>query len=255
MKAVRILAFNTYREILRDKILYGFLIFAIFFIGLSLALGQLSYAEQIRITANFGTTALQLSSIFLAILLGAVLLPREIEKKTILTILVRPLARWQFLLGKVLGLFLMIAVVGGGLSGIVALVMFMAGGKDLHYLLPILYGTLLESLIMLSVTLLFSTFSRPILVGCMSFGIFLIGHWQSTLNELSKNESQQSLRTFKKVIEFIIPDLEVFNWKGLLIYQDPISYSTLGVATLYAIGWFFVLMFIASLIFERKDLG
>lgn len=255
MKEIGILAFNTYREILRDKILYGFLVFAVFFISISLALGQLSYAEQVRITANFGTTALQLSSIFLAILLGAVLLPKEIEKKTILTILVRPLARWQFLLGKVLGLFLMIFVVGIGLSTIVALVMWLAGASELFYIVPVLYGTLLESLIMLSVTLMFSTFSRPILVGCMSFGIFLIGHWQSTLRELAKQDSDTILSTVKSVVEFIIPDLEVFNWKGLLVYQDPISYSSLAMAGVYAVGWFVAFMLIAAYIFERKDLG
>lgn len=255
MRAIFMIAKNTFSEILRDKILYGFCVFAVFFIVLSLALGQLSFAEQQRITASFGTTALQLSSVMLAILLGAVLLPREIEKKTILTILVRPVKRWQFILGKFLGLFAMIVVVGCGLSLILALVAILAGSSSSIFLIPVVAGVLLESLVMLAVTLLFSTFSRPILVACMSLGIFLIGHWQSTLNSINKSQTDPMIRFVRFVTRFFTPDLDVFNWKAVLIYQEPLAWKTFGLGVLYSGGWFVVFMIITCIIFERKELG
>jgi Cu-processing system permease protein len=255
MKPIFVIAFNTFREILRDKILYGFLIFAVFFIFISLALGQLSYAEQVRITQSFGTSAMQLSAVFLSILLGCMLLPREIEKKTILTILVRPLTRWQFLLGKTLGLFGMISVVGVGLACIMALVMMLAGAQGLENLIPVVVGVLLESLVMLGATLLLSTFSRPILVSCMSIGIFMIGHWQSTLSQLTQSSDSTPILAVKWLTEFFMPDLEVFNWKGLLIYQDTLNYETIIFAFIYGVGWFMVFMLIAAFGFEREELG
>ena len=103
MNAVRVIAINTFREIIRDRILYGILVFALLLIGLSLALGQLSFAEQSRISANFGFTGIHLSAAILAIFIGSSLVAREIEKRTIMTLLVRPLTRTQFITASFLG--------------------------------------------------------------------------------------------------------------------------------------------------------
>src|SRR4051812_34634381 len=99
MKPVWIIAKNTYREIIRDRILYGIVVFALMLVGLSLALGQLTFAEQAKISADFGFIGIQLSAVVLAIFVGSSLVAKEIEKQTILTLLARPITRTQFLLG------------------------------------------------------------------------------------------------------------------------------------------------------------
>src|SRR5436305_70886 len=104
MRAIYVIAVNTFHEIIRDRILYGILVFALLLIGISLALGQLSFAEQSRISANFGFTGIHLAAAILAIFIGSSLVSREIEKRTIMTLLVRPLSRTQFIIGKFLGL-------------------------------------------------------------------------------------------------------------------------------------------------------
>src|SRR5689334_11892297 len=104
MRPVLIIAINTFREIVRDRILYGILVGAILLILLSLALGQLSFAEQTRIAANFGFTAIHIGAVIVSIFVGSTLVAREIDKKTILTLFVRPISRQQFLFGKCLGL-------------------------------------------------------------------------------------------------------------------------------------------------------
>src|ERR1044071_5461067 len=122
MRPIWILAVNTFREVIRDRILYALIVFAILLIGLSLALGQLSFAEQARISANFGMSAIHLCAVALAIFVGSNLVYKEIEKKTIMTILVRPISRLQFIFGKALGLTMVIVTMILGLACILALV-------------------------------------------------------------------------------------------------------------------------------------
>src|SRR4051812_6925954 len=106
MHILWVIAKNTFREIIRDRILYGLHIFAILLIGFSLVLGELSFAEQTRISINFGLAGIHLSAITLSIFIGSSLVAKEIEKQTILTLLARPVSRLQFLVGKYLGLIM-----------------------------------------------------------------------------------------------------------------------------------------------------
>ena len=96
---VYLIAKNSFREIIRDRVLYGLFIFALVVIFLSLVLGNLSFNEQQKITIDFGLTGIELSSGILAIFIGAQLVFRELELRTLGTILVRPVTLAQFLLG------------------------------------------------------------------------------------------------------------------------------------------------------------
>src|SRR5258708_1724384 len=149
MRALWILAKNTFKEVIRDRILYALILFAVFLIGLSLALGQLSFAEQARISANFGLTAIHFCAVVMAIFVGSNLVSKEIEKKTILTILVRPISRLQFIIGKSLGLTMLIATMVTGLAFILALVFWGLGLKVDHRFLVVLCGLLGESMVLL----------------------------------------------------------------------------------------------------------
>ena len=100
MKAIWIIANNTFREIIRDRILYGLVVFALLLIGVSLVLGQLSFAEQMRISIDFGFAAIHFSAVILSIFIGSTLVSKEIDKKTVMTLLARPITRFQFLFGK-----------------------------------------------------------------------------------------------------------------------------------------------------------
>lgn len=190
MKSILIIAANTYREIIRDRILYGLIVFALLLIGLSLALGQLSFAEQTRISANFGLTAIHISAVMIAIFMGSSLVNKEIDKKTILTLFVRPISRLQFLLGKSLGLVLLILTAIGGLA-LVLMGVFLGIGLGISSLFFVaLLGIILEALILLAVSLFFSAFATPVMVVAFSLGIFVIGHWTESLRFFAqKNES------------------------------------------------------------------
>jgi Cu-processing system permease protein len=255
MRPIWVLAKNTYKEVIRDRILYALLLFALLLIGLSLALGQLSFAEQARISANFGLSAIHLVDVALAIFIGSNLVYKEIEKKTILTILVRPISRMQFILGKSLGLSLLILTMTVGLSIVLTLV-FLGLNMPVDVRLPVvMMGLMSEALVLLGFTLVFSMITKPLLVVCFSIGVFLIGHWQSSLAFFSKKAEGGVLPVISWAVHHFLPDLDRVNWKDLLLYDQPLDLPGRFTAVGYALAWFVLCVCISALIFRRKDVG
>jgi Cu-processing system permease protein len=255
MRPVWVLAINTFREVIRDRILYALLLFAVLLIGLSLALGQLSFAEQARISANFGMSAIHLCAVALAIFVGSNLVYKEIEKKTIMTILVRPISRLQFIFGKALGLTMVILTMVAGLAFILGLV-FLGLDKPVDARFAIvLLGLLAESLVLLGVTILFSMITKPLLVVCFSIGVFLIGHWQGSLEFFARNDEVGSIKAVSWLVGHLLPNLERVNWKDLVLYEQPIEFVAKAAALGNALAWFALCIWISSLLFMRKDVG
>lgn len=104
------IALNTYREAVRDKVLFGVLVFAAGVLALTLALGELSLDQHMRVVTDLGLASISIFSVVIAIFLGSSLLYKEIERKTLYVILPKPIARFEFLLGKYLGIVVTCAV-------------------------------------------------------------------------------------------------------------------------------------------------
>ncbi|MCB0362470.1 MAG: ABC transporter permease [Bdellovibrionales bacterium] len=253
MKVIWIIAKNTYLELIRDRVLYGLIVFAVLLMGLSLLLGELSFAEQSRISANFGFTAIHLSMVILSIFVGSTLVAKEIEKKTILTLLARPLSRLQFLIGKCLGLSLVTFTVVLGLGFILGLVFFFLGVSINLEFLTALFGILLESLVLLGVTIFFGSFATPMMVVAFSIGIFTIGHWLSDLAFFAQKSRSLTFDLFSEVIAFLLPNLEKFNWRSAVSYHERVGAIEVGAALGYSVAWFVILITLTSLILRRKD--
>lgn len=255
MRSVWIIATNTFREIIRDRILYGIFVFAILLIGLSLALGELSFAEQARITTSFGLVAIQLSAVVLAIFLGSSLVAKEIDKKTIMTLLVRPVTRLQFLLGKAIGLILLQITVMSALA-LVLVGIYRGIGVPLHLeFLIALHGVFLEGLVLLGLTIFFSIFATPMMVVAFSLGVFIIGHWLDSLVFFSSRNEAAFSPTMTAILLKIVPNLEKFNWRAAVVYNDTIPGATVGLVSLYAFAWFSLLLVVAGFIFRKRDFG
>jgi Cu-processing system permease protein len=252
VRAIWIIATNTYREIIRDRILYGIMIFAVLLIGLSLALGELSFDEQARITTSFGLSAIQLSAMVLSIFLGSSLVTKEIEKKTIMTLLVRPVTRMQFLLGKAAGLLLLQVTVMTVLA-LVLMGIYWGIGVPLQYqFLLAMHGLFIEALVLLGLSIFFSIFATPMMVVAFALSLFLIGHWLESLAYFSRKATGLAA-ALTGFLGHIIPDLEKFNWRSAVIYADEVAAGTIGWATLYGIAWFALLLVLSSFIFRRRD--
>ena len=160
MRSIFVIAQNTFKELIRDRILYGILIFAILLFLMSLVLGQLSFAEQTRIVTDFGFTAIQISASVLAVFIGGTLVKREIEKKTIFTLLARPVNRTQFLLGKLFGLMAVVITSIVLLSFALALILSPMEVYPNAIFFAALYAVILESAVLLAVTIFFGSFAK-----------------------------------------------------------------------------------------------
>lgn len=255
MKAIWIIANNTFKEIIRDRILYGILVSAVLLILLSLALGQLSFAEQTRIATNFGFTAIHLGAMIVSVFVGSTLVGREIEKKTIMTLFVRPINREQFLIGKCLGLLGVNIVCILGLSFVLLLILLAMGLPVTLAFFAGLYGIILESVLLLSLAIFFGCFSSPMLSVSYTIGFFLIGHWIESLKFFIGRTESPTFFLLGKTLTATLPNLEFFNWRALFVYDDPIPWAELGFSTVYLLVWFVFLITTSSLILGRRDLA
>jgi ABC-type transport system involved in multi-copper enzyme maturation permease subunit len=253
LKPIWIIATNTFREIIRDRILYGIAVFALLLMGVSLVLGQLSFSEQARISADFGFAGIQIGTAAIAIFLGSTLVSREIEKQTILTLLARPISRSDFLVGKFVGLALVISLVLMGLSfvlaGVLTVLNFALGGA---FFVAIL-GVLFEGLILVAITLFFGSFARPTTTTLFSVATFLIGHWVGSLNFFIEKSNSALFKIVGQIVTRAMPDLEVFNWRAAPIYGVSIPLTEVLRAGLNAFGWLILLLSLSMVIFRRRD--
>lgn len=253
MNSVWVIASNTFKEIIRDRILYGILVFTVLLFGMSLALGQLSFQEQQRISLDFGFMGIHLSAVIISIFLGSTLVSREIEKQTILTLLSRPLTRLQFLLGKFLGLAAINALVLTALSAILFLTALFVGYSPNGLFLVALFGILLETLILLAITMCFGVYTRPVLAVVYTIGFFLIGHWLNDLRFFAAKSESSTFRFLGDFLSKALPNFEFYNWRSLPIYNEPTDWKIITSATFSAIVWIALFFTIMNLIFRRRD--
>ncbi len=253
MKSIWIIAKNTFREIIRDRILYGILVFALFLIGISLVLGQLSFDEQARISINFGFAGIQISAAVVSIFIGSSLVAKEIEKQTILTLLARPISRAQFICGKFLGLTLVVTVISAGLAAVLLILAFYLNISITASFFIAIFGVLLEALVLLAIALFFGSFSRPIMTVMFSVSLFLLGHWVDSLPYFIAKSHSESFKILAKLVTKVIPNLEMFNWRTAPIYGETIPLTDVALASAYSAGWVIFLFILTSIIFRRRD--
>ncbi len=253
MSSVFIIAANTFREIIRDRILYGLIVFAVLLFFLSLVLGDLSWVEQARISANFGFAGMHLSAVVLAIFVGSTLVSKEIEKQTVLTLLAKPLTRGQFILGKFLGHSMVIIVVLLGLAMLLALIL---ASLDMNFSLIACIATIgifFEAIVLLSITIFFGVLSKPMLAVTFVVGTFIIGHAVDSLPFFIEKSQSAAFKAFGKILEYLVPNLEKFNWRNLVVYQESVSLQDFASASLYALAWILIFLSLANLVFSRRD--
>src|SRR5438105_3018507 len=178
------IAFNTYREAVRDRVLYNLIAFALLMTAAAVFVGQISIQIERLVVVNLGLTAISLFGIIIAIFIGIGLVSKEIEKRTLYTVLSRPVRRWEFIAGKFLGLAGTLVVntffMAVGFFAALLYVTHHFDRADLP-LVAALYFIVLEFVIMTAVALLFSSFSSPLLAAVMTFALFVIGTFAEEL--------------------------------------------------------------------------
>jgi len=249
------IAANTYRETIRNKILYALLAFALLVIGLTSFLADLSFGELSRIIANVGLASIQIFGVVMAVFLGITLVSREVDRKTVYLILSKPVPRWEFVVGKALGLCATLAVT----TSIMALVLFVVhmgyryGGKAEAGILLASCGIYLELVLLTCVASLFSTFTTPVLSAMFTLSTFFIGHISRDLLFFGGRSRSALLHWAAQALYYALPNLEYFNWKNDVVYGRARDASVLPWAVAYMLLYSGALLALACRIFSRKD--
>lgn len=250
---VAVIARNTFKEAVRDRILYLLLFFAATAILFSRVLALLTVGDRMKIIKDVGLASISLFGALMAILIGTGLVYKEIEKRTIFTLLSKPIRRAEFLLGKYFGLVLTLAVMLTCMGVIFLALVFLQTGTVELKLFAAIYFIFIELLLLTAVALLFSCFSTPILSSLFSLAFYLIGHFSWSLETLIKKVRPGLGKTLLRVLAAILPDLETFNIKTEVVHGLPLPASLLLTATAYGLVYAAFVLTLAILVFRRRD--
>jgi ABC-type transport system involved in multi-copper enzyme maturation permease subunit len=267
MTRVSAIALNTFREAIRNKILYALLFFAVILIVLSLAFAQLSLHEDARITRDMGLGGIELFGALIAIFVGVNLVYKELDRKTVFALIPKPLHRWEFILGKFVGMVLTLAI----LMAVMGLFLFAVLG--FQYLTGVLNaldhsGSVLRAILLLfgevvvvtAIAVMFSSFSTPFLSGMLTFGLWIIGHFTPEARELIAKLADGASRFVLNALLRIVPDLHLFYVSGSMVagrnvtvHGEYVDWSYVASASAYGALYAGCALALAMLLFSRRD--
>ena len=250
---IRAIAFNTFKEAIRNRILYILLFFAGVCIAFSRLMALLTVGDRIKIIMDVGLASISFFGILMAILIGTGLVYNEIDKKTIYTLLSKPIKRYQFLLGKFLGLiitlFIMLIFMG---CIFLVLVLFHTMKIEWHLFVAIFF-IFIELCLITAVSIFFSCFSTPILSSIFSLSFYIIGHLSWGMENLINKIKPGLGKILTQVVYTVLPDLENFNFKTEIVHHLPISPKLFFHSTLYGISYTIFILILAMLVFRKRE--
>jgi len=251
--AVAAIAANTVRDAVRNRVLYILVFFAVLMIGTSVMLATLSYVERERILQDVGFSAIRFFGAAIAIFMGVGLIQREVERRTVYTILSKPVTRAAFLAGKYLGL---VATLWLQLAIMVAafVLVSLAAGAPLGTGHAIALGLVaLELAVVVAFATLFSSFATPFLAACYSVGLYLVGHLTRDLRGLGAASDSATVQQVTVWIHRLFPDLSALNRGIEAVHGLPIPLPEVGFALLMGVAWCLGFLLVAVMVFERRD--
>ncbi len=247
------IALNTFRETIRNKILYVILAFALLVIGLCYFLANLSVGELTRIITDVGLASIHVFGVVMAVFLGISLVSHEVERKTVFLILSRPVPRWEFVVGKALGLSGTLALLTLIMASTLFLVHAAYEGSTEIGILIASAGIFLELVLLICLASLFSTFTTPVLSAMFTLSMFLIGHVSKDLLVFGRRSASAAVRWSASVLYYLLPDLSHFNYKNEVVYGKVRSFSILLMPAGYLVVYAGAVLLLACRIFSGKD--
>lgn len=265
MERVVTVARNTFREAIRDRVLYSLVLFAILMILSSLVLGTLSAEQYNKIIKDLGLTAISLFGIMISIFLGMGLVNKEIEKHTVFNIFSKPINRSEFIAGKYLGLSFTLLVITAAMAAILSAIviyielanqsflLFYYGGHYFTEFFTAIYFQYLEFLVIIGIALVFSSFTTPVLAVLMTFLLFAAGRFSSDIKLLADNTESPVVGIITEVIYRVIPNLEKFDLRTEAVYGGSITPVLVLYTSAYTLLYVLALLVLSIAIFNRKE--
>jgi ABC-type transport system involved in multi-copper enzyme maturation permease subunit len=266
-RRIALVAVHVFKENVRDRVLYAIGAFALLMVAVSVAIGQITAGEDVKIIKDLGLTTIELAGLLMTVFIGVGLVSREIDRRSIFALLAKPVARWEFVLGKYVGLVLTIVVNVAAMTAALYLVLayldlsalpierraWDAPATDPRLLIAVLLITL-ELALLTAISLLFSTFSSSGLLSMtLTLGVYVVGVFSADFRAYGEIVDAPLLAPLVVAIGWIAPAFSAFDVKGAVVHGHHISagfvWSTIGYATLYVAA----ALAAAVTIFSRRD--
>jgi len=247
-------AWNTFRESIRNRVMLNILLFAIALILLSLVVGDWSMGHQVKVIKDFGLSAMSLFGLLIALFIGIRLMVQELEQRTIYIIASKPIQRWEIVLGKFFGLAVTIAINLFLMALTLWIVDWVVEKRIDLGLAPAIVLMYVEILLVVGFALFFSSFTSPTLSAVATIVVFVIGHMSGFLRDYVQIYPDKGFHWLLKAIYYVVPNLENLNLKSTVVEHLELPPHTFGFGLLYGLGYIFVVLFLTVSIFERRDL-
>jgi ABC-type transport system involved in multi-copper enzyme maturation permease subunit len=255
-RRVLTIARNTFREAVRDRVLYNLVVFMLLLTGGAIFLGELSAAQESKIIVDMGLSAMLVFGVFIAIFVGVGLVYKELERRTVYAIFAKPVGRGEFLVGKYLGLCATLAAnVAVMALGVALALAYVRGGYDpfVARIFPAVALVFFELTIVVAVALLFSSFSSPALSALLTFGVFVIGHFSADMRLPAASNGTTAARILFGALYYLLPNLSHYAYITDASHGATPTSPAFLAAVLYAVLYDAVLLSAATLVFNRRN--
>ena len=266
MRIIGLVAVNVFKESVRDKVLYSLVAFATLLIAVSYLIGQLTAGQDVKIIKDLGLAAIATFGLLIAVFIGIGLVWKEVERRSIYSLLSKPMRRHEFILGKYAGLaltlFVNVAVMTLAFYAVLAYMhtqfpesvraSWPAPATDPGMLRAIAL-IFLELLLVTAIALFFSTFSSPFLSAALTFGLWVIGHFNNDLRNFEAVVESRAAAYLARGLYYVLPNFAAFDIKAQVVHALPVPASYMVATTAYAAAYIALLLTAAVVIFSRRD--
>lgn len=255
-RKLKAIALNTFRESVRDRVLYNLILFVLLLVGASVFISDLSINVESKFVATLGLSSMLVFGALIAIFIGVGLVYKEIDKRTIYNLLSKPVHRHEFIIGKYLGLCLTLLVNSLVMLAATEMAIFFVNGKLTALNATVLaaaYLVYLELALIVAVALMFSSFSTPMLSALFSFAAYVIGSFSRDLLQMARITDSEMVRAVLQVLYYLLPNLSNFSFITQASHEQMLPLDAALWASVYAGVYISILLSIAVLIFHRRN--
>jgi|SRR5215471_7427811 len=257
MNRIFSVALNTFREAVRDRVLYNLVFFALLMMAAAIFVGQISLGIESTIIVSLGLSAISIIGLLIAVFIGVGLVSKEMDKRTLYALLSKPIRRWEFLVGKFAGLVLTLSVNTAAMAaGLFLALLFVKRTMENNdtAILVAVYFILLKIAIVVALALLFSCFTSQLLAILFTAGLYLAGLFIHEMRNLSGSKVSPAMQLFFSWISYILPNFENFNIMAAAAHGKSVPESLILQNTAYAAIYCLIVLAAASVVFSRRNL-
>ena len=257
MRRAGAVALNTFREAVRDRVLYNLVFFALLMMAAAIAVGQISVGIEQTVIVSLGLSAISVIGLLISIFIGVALVSKEMDKRTLYALLAKPVWRWEFLLGKFAGLVLTLAVNTAAMAlGLLLVMIYVKHALERSdaVVLVAVYFILLKLALIVALALLFSCFTTPLLAILFTVGLYVVGLYVQELRNLPVEVMSPAMSAFTKWLSYLLPNFENFNVMAMAAHGRAVPGSLILQNTLYTVVYCTIVLTAAAVVFSRRDL-